>query len=50
MIRAIDCEYVGFDKVSGKFHVYEQLYPESRGYAVHEFETEEAALDWLRNL
>jgi hypothetical protein len=48
--KAIDCEYAGFDEASGKFQVHEQLYPESRGFIVHEFESEADALAWLKNL
>lgn len=49
MTKAIDCEYAGYDKASGKFHVHEQLYPESRGFIVHEFDSEEAARAWLES-
>ncbi len=40
-----DCEYVGYCEKTNKFIVHEQLYPESRGFIVHEFDTEEEALE-----
>jgi hypothetical protein len=50
MIKSIDCEYNGYDDASKKFHVHEQLYPEARGFIVHEFNSEKEALDWLNSL
>lgn len=48
--RAVDCEYIGYDALSGKYHIHEQLYPEGRGFLVHEFDSEKDAMEWLEKL
>jgi hypothetical protein len=48
--RAVDCTFVGYDKASGKYHIHEQLYPEARGFLVHEFNHEKEAIEWLQTL
>ena len=40
----------GLDNFMAKHIVTEQLYPESRGWVEHEFESEEDAMEWLKNL
>lgn len=50
MIRKSDCTYAGYDAVSKSYHVHEQLYPESRGFIVHSFASEAAALAWMAAL
>lgn len=49
MIRAMDCEYAGVD-ARGRHVVREQLYPESRGWVEHYFESEDAARRWIADL
>lgn len=44
-----DLEYVGYDESAGCYHVHEQLYPETRGFIVHEFPTEVEALSWMQS-
>ena len=50
MPRKIDCTYAGYDAVSRAYHVHEQLYPESRGFIVHSFASEEQALAFIAAL
>ncbi len=50
MIKAVDCSYIGYDEHTKKYHIHEQLYPESRGFIVHEFDSEEEAMEWIRQL
>jgi hypothetical protein len=49
-MRKYDCEYKGFDEKKQKFIIHEQLYPESRGYLVHEFGTEKEMIEWMKKL
>lgn len=50
MARAMDCEYAGYDAALKKFIVREQLYPESRGWIEHPFDTEDEARAWMAGL
>lgn len=42
-----DLSYIGSDPRTGKHIVNEQLYPESRGWKVHEFDTEQSAREFI---
>ncbi len=50
MARAMDCEYAGFDAALKKYIVREQLYPESRGWIEHAFDTEAQAREFIAAL
>jgi hypothetical protein len=50
MVKWWDCVYAGYDEAAGAYHVHEQLYPEARGFIVHEFKSEQDAKAWLEEL
>lgn len=46
--RKEDCTYIGLDTLTGKYIIREQLFPESRGWLEHTFDTEEEAVAALK--
>lgn len=42
-----DFTCIGLDPSTNTYHVHEQLYPEARGFLVHEFASEAEANAWI---